>query len=50
MVQNNRAETAIRTHYDAIIVNPADFEANVDVVTMANEAGIPVVVTNSFKY
>ncbi|ENJ8541729.1 TPA: substrate-binding domain-containing protein [Raoultella planticola] len=47
MVQNNQAETAIRTHYDAIIVNPADFEANVDVVTMANEAGIPVVVTNS---
>lgn len=47
LVQNNQAETAISTHYDAIIVDPADFEANVDVVTMANKAGIPVVVSNS---
>lgn len=47
LVQNNQAETAIRTRYDAIIVNPVDFSANVDVVTMANKAKIPVIVTNS---
>lgn len=47
LVQNNQAETAIRTKYDAIVVNPVDFQANVDVVTMANKAGIPVIVTNS---
>lgn len=47
LVQNNQAETAIRTRYDAIIVNPVDFSANTDVVTMANKAGIPVIVTNS---
>ncbi|NDL62182.1 substrate-binding domain-containing protein [Acerihabitans arboris] len=47
LVQNNQAETAIATHYDAIIIDPADFEANVDVVTMANKAGIPVIVSNS---
>lgn len=47
LVQNNQAETAIRTGNDAIIVNPMDFNANIDVVTMANEAGIPVIVTNA---
>lgn len=47
LVQNNQAETAIRTRYDAIIINPVDFHANVDVVTMAKKAGIPVIVTNS---
>ncbi len=47
LVQNNQAETAIRTKHDAIIINPVDFEANVDVITMANKAGIPAVVTNS---
>ncbi len=47
LVQNNQAETAVRTHYDAIIVDPVDFEANVDVVTMAKKAGIPVIVSNS---
>ncbi|SPT67556.1 D-ribose-binding periplasmic protein precursor [Anaerobiospirillum thomasii] len=47
MVQNNQAETAIQTKTNAIIVNPLDFEANIDVATMANEAGIPVVVTNA---
>ncbi|AHF78110.1 Sugar ABC transporter periplasmic component [Sodalis praecaptivus] len=47
MVQNNQAETAIQTHADAIIINPMDYEANIDVVTMANEAKIPVIVTNA---
>lgn len=47
MVQNNQAETAIQTKTDAIIINPMDFEANIDVVTMANKANIPVVVTNA---
>lgn len=47
MVQNNQAETAIQTKTDAIIVNPLDYEANIDVATMANKAGIPVVVTNA---
>jgi len=47
LVQNNQAETAIQTKSDAIIINPMDFEANIDVVTMANNANIPVVVTNA---
>ncbi|OBU10697.1 substrate-binding domain-containing protein [Morganella psychrotolerans] len=47
MVQNNQAETAIQTKTDAIIINPMDYEANIDVVTMANEAKIPVIVTNA---
>lgn len=47
LVQNNQAETAIRTNHDAIIINPMDYNANVDVVDMAKEAGIPVIVTNA---
>lgn len=47
MVQNNQAETAIQTKTDAIIINPMDYEANIDVVTLANKAKIPVVVTNA---
>ncbi|WP_373876102.1 substrate-binding domain-containing protein [Pragia fontium] len=47
MVQNNQAETAIQTKTDAIIINPMDYEANIDVVTMANKAKIPVIVTNA---
>jgi len=47
MVQNNQAETAIQTKTDAIIINPMDYESNIDVVTMANKAKIPVVVTNA---
>lgn len=47
LVQNNQAETAIRTNHEAIIINPMDYNANVDVVDMANEAGIPVIVTNA---
>ncbi|MGV6988261.1 substrate-binding domain-containing protein [Testudinibacter sp. P80/BLE/0925] len=47
LVQNNQAETAIQTKTDAIIINPMDYEANIDVVTMANKANIPVVVTNA---
>ena len=46
-VQNDQAATAIQTKADAIIVNPMDFEANIDIVTNANEAKIPVVVTNA---
>lgn len=47
MVQNNQAETAIHTKVNAIIVNPMDFEANIDVVALANDANIPVIVTNA---
>jgi len=47
LVQNNQAETAIQTKADAIIINPMDYEANIDVVTMANKAKIPVIVTNA---
>jgi putative xylitol transport system substrate-binding protein len=46
-VQNDQAATAIQTRADAIIVNPMDFEANIYIVTNANEAKIPVVVTNA---
>lgn len=46
-VQNDQARTAIQTRSDAIIVNPMDFEANIDIVTMANDAKIPVIVTNA---
>ena len=47
LVQNNQAETAIQTKTDAIIINPMDYEANIDVVTMANDAKIPIIVTNA---
>ncbi|MBV7915552.1 sugar ABC transporter substrate-binding protein, partial [Yersinia pestis] len=47
LVQNNQAETAIRTRYDAIIIVPIYFEANVYVDTMANKANIPVIVANA---
>lgn len=46
-VQNDQAATAIQTRVDAIIVNPMDYEANIDIVTNAKEAKIPVVVTNA---
>ncbi|MEF2071674.1 substrate-binding domain-containing protein [Consotaella aegiceratis] len=46
-VQNDQGQMAINTGYDAIIINPMDFEANIDVVTNANDAGIPIVVTNA---
>jgi len=46
-VQNDQAQLAINLKYDAIIVNPLDFEANVDVVTKAKAAHIPVIVTNA---
>ena len=46
-VQNDQAQLAINLKYDAIIVNPLDFEANVEVVTKARSAHIPVVVTNA---
>ncbi len=46
-VQNDQAQLAINLKYDAIIVNPLDFEANVDVVTKAKATHIPVIVTNA---
>lgn len=46
-VQNDQAQLAINLKYDAIIVNPLDFEANIDVVTKAKSAHIPVIVTNA---
>ncbi len=46
-VQNDQAQLALNLKYDAIIVNPLDFEANVEVVTKAKAAHIPVIVTNA---
>ena len=46
-VQNDQGQMAVNTMQDAIVINPMDFEANIDVVTMANDAGIPIVVTNA---
>ena len=46
-VQNDQAQLAINSRFDAIIVNPMDFEANIPVVTKAREANIPVIVTNA---
>ncbi|CAH2603314.1 Sugar ABC transporter substrate-binding protein [Rhodovastum atsumiense] len=46
-VQNDQAQLAINNKVDAIIVNPMDFDANIDVVTKAKAAKIPVVVTNA---
>ncbi len=46
-VQNDQAQLVINLKYDAIIVDPLDFEANVDVVTKAKAAHIPVIVTNA---
>ena len=46
-MQNDQAQLVINSKYDAIIVNPLDFEANVDVVTKAKAAHIPVIVTNA---
>ncbi|MBB4266758.1 substrate-binding domain-containing protein [Roseospira visakhapatnamensis] len=46
-VQNDQGQMAINTLHDAIIVNPMDYEANIDIVTNANDAGIPVIVTNA---
>jgi putative xylitol transport system substrate-binding protein len=46
-VQNDQAQLAVNSKYDAIIVDPFDFEANIPVVTMANAAHIPVIVTNA---
>ena len=46
-VQNDQAQLAVNSKYDAIVVNPFDFKANIDVVTKANAAHIPVIVTNA---
>ncbi len=46
-VQNDQAQLAINSQYDAIIVDPMDFKANVDIVAKANAAHIPVIVTNA---
>jgi putative xylitol transport system substrate-binding protein len=46
-VQNDQAQLAINSQYNAIIVDPMDFKANVDIVTNANAANIPVIVTNA---
>ncbi|WP_116131067.1 substrate-binding domain-containing protein [Tropicimonas sp. IMCC34043] len=46
-VQNDQGQMAVNTMQDAIVINPMDYEANIDVVTMANDAGIPIVVTNA---
>jgi putative xylitol transport system substrate-binding protein len=46
-VQNDQAQLAINSKTDAIIVNPMDFEANIEVVKKANAARIPVIVTNA---
>jgi len=46
-VQNDQAQLAINSKSDAIIVNPMDFQANIEVVTKARAAHIPVIVTNA---
>ncbi len=46
-VQNDQAQLAINSKCDAVIVNPMDFEANIDVVKKAKAAHIPVIVTNA---
>jgi putative xylitol transport system substrate-binding protein len=46
-VQNDQAQLAINSKCDAVIVNPMDFEANVEVVKKARAAHIPVIVTNA---
>jgi putative xylitol transport system substrate-binding protein len=46
-VQNDQAQLAINSKNDAIIVNPMDFEANIEVVKKAKAARIPVIVTNA---
>jgi len=46
-VQNDQAQLAINLKSDAIIVNPMDFEANIEVVKKAKAARIPVIVTNA---
>jgi putative xylitol transport system substrate-binding protein len=46
-VQNDQAQLAINARSDAIIVNPMDFNANVEVVRKARAARIPVIVTNA---
>jgi putative xylitol transport system substrate-binding protein len=46
-VQNDQAQLAINSKCDAIIVNPMDFEANIEIVKKAKAANIPVIVTNA---
>ncbi len=46
-VQNDQAQLAVNSKFDAIIVNPMDFKANLPVVAKAREARIPVIVTNA---
>jgi putative xylitol transport system substrate-binding protein len=46
-VQNDQAQLAINAKCDAVIVNPMDFEANIEVVKKANAAHIPVIVANA---
>ena len=46
-VQNDQAQLAINSKADAIVVNPMDFEANIEVVKKAKAAHIPVIVTNA---
>jgi putative xylitol transport system substrate-binding protein len=46
-VQNDQAQLAINAKSDAIIVNPMDFNANIEVVRKAKAAHIPVIVTNA---
>lgn len=46
-VQNDQAQLAINAKSDAIIVNPMDFNANIEVVRKAKAARIPVIVTNA---
>jgi len=46
-VQNDQAQLAINAKADAIIVNPMDFNANIEVVKKARAARIPVIVTNA---
>ena len=46
-VQNDQARMAAISKFDAVLVVPFDFEANVDVVKISKDAKIPVVVFNA---
>jgi len=45
--QINQAEAMITQQVDAIILNPVDVEGNAPIVTMAIDAGIPVILCNT---
>ncbi|WP_110946914.1 substrate-binding domain-containing protein [Pseudomonas bohemica] len=47
LTQNNQIETMVTQHYDAIIFVPIDTKAGVGAVARAEEAGVPVIASNT---